>query len=157
MLTAMKVEGPGSTGKLGQAKKAAKTGGAKGTGFSSALRGSDGADEAAEETAPLSGGGALGSVDALLALQGVDAVDAPDPNGRRRNGAAARRGGDLLDRLDEIRIALLSGSLSMPQLERLQTALQARGEEAADPALRSLVQDIELRVAVELAKYGSRR
>lgn len=160
----MKVDGPGSARKVGPAKKAAKTAGAKGAGFSDALRGTDGGEggvegggeDGVEQDGPVAGGDGLGSVDALLALQGADAANESDPEARR-DRAAVQRGSDLLDRLDRIRLGLLSGALSVPQFEQLRRALTAREEVAADPVLRALVQDIELRVEVEIAKYSSRR
>ncbi|MAO90401.1 MAG: flagellar biosynthesis protein FlgI [Rhodospirillales bacterium] len=152
----MKVDGPGSSGKLSQSKKTAKTGGAKGVGFSSALRQADGgADDTVEISAGgLAGGSGVSSIDALLALQGVDSVDATEPDAKRRNKAALDRGEDLLDQLDEIRIGLLSGGLSRQRLVQLQAALSQRASGALDPKVKSLVDDIELRVAVELAKHG---
>lgn len=151
----MKIDGPGSVGKTGQTKKTDKAGGARGAGFSSAMRGAnDGGDDASVDDLPgVAGGAALGSIDALLALQGVDEVDATNPDGKRRNQAAAARGEDLLNRLDQIRVGLLTGQISSAGLMQLQAALQARGTEAADPKLRSVLEDIELRVAVELAKH----
>jgi len=151
----MKVDGPGSSGKLSQSKKTAKTGGAKGVGFSSALRQADGgADDTVDSAGGLAGGSGVSSIDALLALQGVDSVDATEPDAKRRNKAALDRGEDLLDQLDEIRIGLLSGGLSRQRLVQLQAALSQRDCGALDPKVKSLVDDIELRVAVELAKHG---
>src|SRR3954467_8424829 len=57
----------------------------------------------------VSGGNQIGSVDALLAAQ---SVDAPDGEGRRK---ARQRGDDILDRLEELRHGLLDGTLSRGQ------------------------------------------
>jgi hypothetical protein len=61
----------------------------------------------------------------------------------------------MLDRLDDIRIALLTGSLPRGQLENLRRMAQERGEILNDPQLQSVLDEIELRVAVELAKLDS--
>lgn len=152
----MKIDGPGSAGKLSSAKKTAKSAKPAGAGFARALGDTSAADGQADETPALPSGGALASVDALLALQGVDAVDGANPDGRRKNQAAARHGQDLLDQLDEIRVGLLTGRLSEAHLRALSQRLAERVEAPADPKLKGVLDDINLRVAVELAKYESR-
>ena len=86
------------------------------------------------------------SLDALLALQGVE----ERPARRRR---VIRRGRALLDGLDEIRLALLSGGLSDPVLDRMEAVL-AEARERGEKGLDALLDDVELRVRVELAKRG---
>jgi len=89
---------------------------------------------------------AVATVDNLFILQEV----AEDLTGRRR--AALQRGDSMLDRLDDIRIALLTGSLPRGQLESLRRMAKERGDVLTDPQLQSVLDEIELRVAVELAK-----
>lgn len=85
-------------------------------------------------------------IDAILALQAVD-----EPlTGRRK---AARRGASLLDILDEVRADLLIGRISADSLDRM-TLVLAEARERSLPGLDALLDDIELRVRVELAKYG---
>ncbi len=108
------------------------------------------ANELAAETTDsqsLSGSGAVASVDALLALQEVGDV----PTGREQ---ARRHGEAMLIQLDELRYALLAGAMPISSLERLARTLEARNGEIADPRLSEVVGEIELRVAVELAKLG---
>lgn len=99
-------------------------------------------------------GGATGlapltSLGAVLALQAVD-----DPlAGRRR---ARRRGAELLDALDELRLALLDGTLSADRLNALKRLAAERCEAVDDPALAAVLEEIELRSAVELAKLERR-
>jgi hypothetical protein len=88
----------------------------------------------------------VATVDNLFILQEV----AEDLAGRRR--AALKRGDSMLDRLDDIRIALLTGSLPRGQLESLRHMAKERGDMLNDPQLQSVLDEIELRVAVELAK-----
>ncbi|MDW3207985.1 MAG: flagellar assembly protein FliX [Alphaproteobacteria bacterium] len=150
---AMKIDGPGSSGKVGPSKKTSKSSGAKGAGFSEALRGSG--DGKADDAAGVSGGAGLSSVGALLALQGIEETPTVDPDEKKRNRAAVDRGEELLERLDEIRIALLQGSIPRQRLLQIRESLARRGDSAANPQLAALINDIELRVEVELAKHGN--
>lgn len=85
------------------------------------------------------------AVDGLFALQEV----ADELAGRRR---AAARGNKLLDRLEELRLGLLAGTLPRAQIEALRQLAREHGQTIDDPKLASILSDIELRVAVELAK-----
>ncbi|MBX9614134.1 MAG: flagellar assembly protein FliX [Caulobacteraceae bacterium] len=93
---------------------------------------------------------AVSDLSALMALQGVDS-----PTERRRR--AVRRGGGLLDRLDELKIALLSGETGEGALDRLARNLREERQDDSDPALNGLLDQIDLRAAVELAKAEVRR
>jgi hypothetical protein len=105
------------------------------------------ADAIPEETqpAPQSAEAKPAVIDGLFALQEV----ADELSGRRR---AAARGSALLDRLDELRLGLLTGTLPRTQLEALRQLAREHGPTADDPKLSAILSDIELRVAVELAK-----
>ena len=59
---------------------------------------------------------------------------------------------DILDRLDEIRHGLLSGSLSLAQVTGLANLVRSRRATIADPRLRDVLDEIELRAEVEIAK-----
>jgi hypothetical protein len=72
------------------------------------------------------------------------------PLERRRR--AVRRAGRLLDVLDEIKLALLDARLSATQLDRLRRAIRDERELTDDPRLEAVLDEIELRAAVELAK-----
>ena len=86
------------------------------------------------------------SLDALLALQSVE-----DPLLKKKK--LVRRGTQLLDTLEEIKTDVLTGRVSESRLNQLMAVLgQAR--EKADPRLDALLDDIELRARVELAKRG---
>jgi hypothetical protein len=86
------------------------------------------------------------SLDALLALQAID-----DPLQARKK--TIRRGRSLLDTLETLRADLLVGRISEGNLNQL-TALIGQAREKADPKLDALLNDIELRARVELAKRG---
>ena len=85
-------------------------------------------------------------IDAILALQ---AVEGP-LEGKKK---ALRRGRTLLDVLDEIKADLLVGQVSPERLDALSTML-AVVRERSEPALDAVLDDIDLRVRVELAKLG---
>ena len=85
-------------------------------------------------------------IEALLALQAIE-----DPVFAKRK--AVRRGSALLDALDDIKTDLLIGKVSEGRLNKL-LALIGQAREATIPGLDSVIDDIELRARVELAKFG---
>lgn len=139
----MKVTGPsGPSSAQGSAR--ARGGGG---GFSVPSAGSAaGASATTSAAAP----SAVANVSALMALQGVE-----DVTERRRR--AIRRGGGLLDRLEELKLALLQGEAGEGALERLTRTLREDRPLDPDPDLNSLLDQIDLRAAVELAKADLRR
>ena len=85
-------------------------------------------------------------IDAILALQAVD-----EPlTGKKK---ALRRGASLLDMLDDIKADLLIGRISAERLD-LMSAMLSEIRERSLPGLDAVLDDIELRVRVELAKFG---
>ena len=90
---------------------------------------------------------AAGSIDALLALQGVE-----DPTERRKR--SVQRGRGALDVLDELKIGLLSGNFDVSTVGRLRDAAANLKSSSGDPGLDAVLSEIELRVEVELAKAG---
>ncbi len=86
------------------------------------------------------------SVEMLVALA---ASDGPIEQ-RRRIAAHADRG---LRALESLNAAMLAG---LPPVEKLQeiAAWTASREEAHDPAIAVLLQELELRMKVELAKHN---
>lgn len=97
--------------------------------------------------AAISGSAPVGGVDALLALQEIGGE--PDSQGQ-----AKQRGADLLDRLDEVRLALLEGRMTADTIRRLADLAATRRGQVRDPRLAEILDEIELRAAVELAKLG---
>ena len=91
----------------------------------------------------------IGGIDALLALQGQE-----DPTERRRR--AVKRGGLALDTLDELKFALLSGTLSSSTLMRLKSAASNLTDASGDSRLDGVLAEIELRLEVEIAKMTPR-
>jgi hypothetical protein len=89
----------------------------------------------------------LGSLDALIALQQID--DAAEKKRR-----AIQRGGRLLDLLDRLKLALLSEEPGEPELRSLAVAVREERAATGDPQLDAILEQIEARAAVELAKRG---
>ena len=137
----MKVEGPNGP-RPGPAVRRTGNSGAESTGFAKLL---DGETEATGETPAIRAIAPVSSVDALLAVQEVG-----EEEGRRRQ--ARRRGEKLLDELDEVRHGLLLGSLSETRLEALVGLIQSERPGINDPGLSEVLDEIDLRAQVELAK-----
>ena len=89
--------------------------------------------------------GPLTALDSILTLQGMD-----DSLSGRSKGLA--HGEQLLDMLDQVRDGLLAGGIPRSTLNRLAVAVGRRHESFADPKLQSVLDEIELRAHVELAK-----
>jgi Class II flagellar assembly regulator len=87
----------------------------------------------------------------LAALGTVLAAQAAQDGAEERRRALAR-GRSLLDELDLIRIGLLDGALPVATIRRLSGLLQANRSSVADAQLNAVLDEIELRAAVELAK-----
>jgi hypothetical protein len=89
----------------------------------------------------------LGGIDALIALQGIE-----EPAERRRR--AVKHGRRALDALDELKLGLLAGTLDQGTLLRLKSAATDLRDGSGDEKLDQVLAEIDLRVAVELAKAG---
>ena len=60
------------------------------------------------------------------------------------------------DYFDTLKVGLLDGSVEGSTLARLKVAAEGLDEQTGDPGLDSVLGEIDLRVAVELAKAGIR-
>jgi hypothetical protein len=142
----MKVSGTGSVGATGASR--AKPAGGSSSSFSLP---SVNAASGAASTAAVGGLSGVGSVDALLALQETGAVGSP----LERKKRAVRRADQILDILGEVRVAMIDGDISQNTLERLTRAIREQRENTDDPKLEGVLNEIETRAAVELAKLQS--
>jgi hypothetical protein len=137
----MKVDNtPGLRGTT--ATRRADKGAARGGEFARHLDGSSQASGAGAA----SGVSVAAGIAGILSLQEVDDATAS----RKR---AVRRAETLLDRLDELRHGLLMGTLSRVQLGELAMLVSQRRDSVEDPKLAELLDEIDLRVQVEIAKY----
>ena len=108
-----------------------------------------GNDNAPSQASAATSASALNSIDALLALQGVeDAVE------RRRR--FAKRGVKALDMLDALKLEILEGRMDVATLSRLESMLGELTERSGESRLDDTLDAIGVRVAVELAKRQPR-
>lgn len=135
----MKISGPGrvSTPASKKTKGKSKAGSA---GFSEQLSKTD-----APASAAVFGTASVTAVDALLGLQEV-----PDATSGRSRGI--QQASMMLDQLEEIRRGLLLGSIPASKLKALAEGITEKREDFQDPELAGILDDIELRARVELAK-----
>jgi hypothetical protein len=143
----MKLTGIGGAAAAGPASKTAKTSKSAGGGFAESLASLDQAEESQGVDAPA----AVGGIAALLATQGVG--DALDREARKR---LVDYGNDLLDKLEELRHGLLMGAIPKDKLIAMAQMVRSRRDMPSDPHLSELLNEIELRVEVELAKLSAR-
>jgi hypothetical protein len=138
----MRIYGPNGTAVATARSPARRAGAGSGT-FSL------GEEQAPSGPAATGGPRTVSTVDALIALQGVE-----DPAERRKR--AVRKGRDALDVLDALKLALLDGNLDQSTLGRLKSAAEGLKQATGDSGLDAVLGEIELRVEVELAKAGIR-
>jgi hypothetical protein len=100
-----------------------------------------------EGVAPAAGPSSLSGIEALFALQEV-----PDPTAERKRARA--RGNRILDRLEDLRMGLLLGHIPRDKLAELAHLAREGTQNLDDPILREILQEIELRAEVELAKLS---
>ncbi len=121
------------------------TGGVKRANGDFSVGGSSGPQKSAGPAQASAAFGALG-VDALLAIQSEDDV----MTGRRRR--QIKRSHGILDALDDIKVSILSGSIDDEALLRLQGLIAEHREDIEDSRLQGVLNEIETRAFVELAK-----
>jgi hypothetical protein len=129
----------GTTGSSGPSGPRAPAGGSS---FNLPATGAAGSATPAARAGGVTG---VASLDALLALQQADG-----PLERRRK--AVGRAGKILDVLDDLRLAVIDGEVSGAHLEHLVRAVRDQREGTDDPGLEGVLDEIEMRAAVELAK-----
>ena len=136
----MKVSGTTGSGAASGPRGATRPGG--GEGFHIAPLG---------ESAGLGQAGSVASVHGVMGVEALLALqDVGTPTERRRR--SVRRAGRILDVRDEIKVALLDGDLDAASLDRLRRAVRDERSQTEDPALEGVLDEIELRAAVEVAK-----
>jgi hypothetical protein len=133
----MEIKGPGRI-ETGYVRRVGKPATSTGSTFSVS-------DAGEIRSSVVSGPGPIGALDSILMLQGLD--DSTDGKSR-----AAAHGEKLLDMLDEIRDGLLAGGVPRTTLNRLANAVTRRHDQFNDPKLQGVLDEIELRAHVELAK-----
>jgi len=135
----MRIEGPGKVGN--------GVAGTRRAGTSAAFRLPEEMPHTSQSAAAMAT--SAPSLDALLALQSVETF----PERRRR---AVARGRNLLGALDEMRLGLLQGVIDPALPGRLQALLAEAHETLDEPDLDEVLEAVDLRAQVELAKLSRR-
>ncbi len=141
----MKVEGPNP---LRAPAARRKVGDGSSGDFASAL---DSGEESASSSG-VTGAARTSASGSLLALQGVHAEEGDAAKRRAR-----QRAEDLLRKLDQLRTGLLLGAIPRSHLIGLSQSLKTVRENVMDPRLTDVLDEIDLRAQVELAKYDPYR
>lgn len=115
-----------------------KGGSVSGAGFSDFMSGDVDEVDGAVPAMPLSSLAMLNEVE--------DATESPKK--------AVERGHDMLDELEKVRDGLLFGGISVSRLENIQKLIAKKEGMVDDPQLAEVMEEIEIRAAVELAKLG---
>lgn len=122
--------------------KTGKTAKSSGASFSSFL-----SETMQIKNTPVNPSGSIAVTDAIFAAQ-----TATDEEERQIRKKLLKRGNVLLDKLEEIRDGLLAGYISKDELFDLSRMIKEKQFETQDEKLQEIIEEIELRVEVELAK-----
>ena len=137
----MKVDAYGNIKSTNPARK--RSGTSQVSDFSSILDAFE--NDGVSSSSSLSNVAAPASLSGMLALQEIS-----DEEIRRKH--LIKQGDDMLDSLEQLRRKLLTGSLPMQVLQDINKQLTMQKQTVSDPHLKSIIDEIELRTAVELAK-----
>ncbi len=137
----MKVGGTKGTDGTSKSKKSGASQGSSDVDFSQYVKGAN------VHTSGVSTTQNIAQLDALLALQEVgDATQKPAKNRMKE------RSGAILDKLEQIRIKMLCGTLTVGHMIDVADVVATHREKIDDPALTAIMDEIDLRAQVELAK-----
>lgn len=142
----MKIDRTGPVRSTAPAKRSDKAGKTQGGSFSQHLKSGPDAVAGATPANPVS------SVDALLTIQEV--ADSATGQSKSR---ARKWGNDVLDQLEQLRIGIVGGVIPRHELERIAATVDRQRARTDDPALEAILDEIELRAKVELAKLDRER
>ena len=136
----MKIEGPSKTQQASKKGKSGKAGKTDGT-FGAMV--TDAASETSQNVATQS----IAKVDALLTVQGVE--NATERGARRRMHVRADK---ILRQMDHLRLALLTGNLTLGQVVDIADVVAAHREDITDANMTAVLDEIDLRAQIEIAK-----
>lgn len=135
----MKVEGPNRTQQTSQTSRKSRVSGDGSFGDFMA----DGTEEARGTGATHS----IAHIDALLAAQ-----ESESPTERAARRRMHIRAGSILDELEDMRLALLTGRLTVGHVIDIADVVAQHREKIMDPRLTAVLDEIDLRAQIELAK-----
>jgi len=104
---------------------------------------------APENVAHVVDSSAIGGVESILSMQEV-----PDATEERARAILKQYGDDLLTRLEDLRHGILAGVYSKEKLTELAQRLRQKRTDSNDPRLNEIIDEIELRAEVEIAKLA---
>ncbi len=142
----MRIEGPGSTSGIKKSEKARKSGS---TGAFGAMLEED---EGASETSQTRGAAPMAGIGSLLSIQSVD-----DPTEGKKRKKMMDRAGKVLDALDGVHRGLVNGEVTVGHMKDVSAAMKESRENVNDPKLLAILDEVELRAQVELAKLEMAR
>lgn len=137
----MKIQGPGSTIPSSKVKKKNNGSDSSGEDFGSIMQGGE------KSPAGVSTTQSMANIDALLAAQSVE-----DPTEKSARQRAKHRSNTLLRELEKIRMAMLNGSLTVGHMIDMADIVASHRDKVSDPHLTGILDEIDLRAQVELAK-----
>jgi hypothetical protein len=135
----MKVEGPNRTQQSSSTQRKSRISGDGSFGDMLA----DSADSAAGASATHS----IAHIDALLAAQ-----EAESPTERAARKRMHTRASTILDELEQMRMALLTGTLTVGHVIDIADVVAQHREKIMDPRMTAILDEIDLRAQIELAK-----
>lgn len=136
----MKIEGPSGTQAASRTKKSGKADKADGSFRDMVAGGAEGPSSAGASQS-------IARVDALLAVQGAE-----DPAAGAARKRMRARSDSILNELDKIRTAMLAGTLTLGHMIDIADVVASHREKISDPVLTGIMDEIDLRAQVELAK-----
>lgn len=116
---------------------------ASGGAFASTLRSAT----ASQRAAAMGGASAVLSVGSILSVQ-----ETPDALEETTKHKLIGFGNQVLDELENLRLGILGGSVSKERLTSLARTLREKRDSDDNPRLNAVIDEIELRAEVEIAK-----
>jgi len=139
----MKVEGPKSSSEIAKKKDVKNTSG-DGT-FQSMVNSGATSDTSQTSGTGLSAG--IAGIDALLIAQAAE-----DPTEGQSKQKMKQRAEDILARLDDLKMAMMTGSITVGHMVSIADVVASHRDTINDPELSAILDEIDLRAHVELAK-----
>lgn len=137
----MKIDRSKGTSAASGPKKSSKSDNTGGADFSQYVTGGP------SETASAAATQSIASLDALLAAQEVE-----DPTQKAAKKRARLRSNNILDKLEEVRIKMLCGNLTVGHMIDVADVVASHRDKVDDPRLTAIMDEIDLRAQVEIAK-----
>ena len=139
----MKIDGTKSSSDVSKNKKtgkAASTGGAFKSMMADGDQGTGGVSGASASTS-------IASVDALLMAQATE-----DPAQKKSQKRMRERAESLLDKLNDLKMSMLTGEITVGHMISISDVAASHREKITDPELSALLDEVDLRAQIELAK-----